>query len=102
MLSHASGRHAHTRGRPRLSWSAHHTPNVGRRTEAFKNLVAGPQRDEVLHTFHMMSVAPVQHAATRAIWGDGDLVCLTFAAAAVEFAVNRAVDWLFFTGALPP
>ena len=37
----------------------------------------------------------------RRVWGDADLVLLTFAGAAAEFALNRAVDWLFFTGALP-
>jgi uncharacterized protein (DUF2236 family) len=37
----------------------------------------------------------------RRIWGDGDLVLLIFGAGAAEFALNRAVDWLFFTGAIP-
>lgn len=37
----------------------------------------------------------------RRIWGDGDMVLLVFAGAAAEFALNRAVDWLFFTGELP-
>jgi len=37
----------------------------------------------------------------RRIWGDGDMVLLVFAGSAAEFALNRAVDWLFFTGALP-
>lgn len=37
----------------------------------------------------------------RRIWGDADLVLLIFTAAAAEFALNRAVDWLFVTGALP-
>jgi len=37
----------------------------------------------------------------RRIWGDADLVLLVFAGAAAEFALNRAVDWLFVTGALP-
>jgi hypothetical protein len=36
----------------------------------------------------------------RKIWGDADTVLLVFAVAA-EFALNRAVDWLFFTGKLP-
>ena len=40
-------------------------------------------------------------SVVRRIWGDGDLVLLVFAGAAAEFALNRAVDWLFFTGALP-
>jgi hypothetical protein len=37
----------------------------------------------------------------RQIWGDADAVLLVFAGAAAEFALNRAVDWLFFTGAIP-
>jgi uncharacterized protein (DUF2236 family) len=37
----------------------------------------------------------------RTIWGDADTILLIFAGAAAEFALNRAVDWLFFTGALP-
>lgn len=37
----------------------------------------------------------------RRIWGDADVVLLVFAGSAAEFALNRAVDWLFFTGELP-
>jgi uncharacterized protein (DUF2236 family) len=37
----------------------------------------------------------------RRIWGDADIVLLVFAGCAAEFALNRAVDWLFFTGRLP-
>ena len=37
----------------------------------------------------------------RRIWGDADLVLVVFAGAAAEFALNRAVDWLFVTRALP-
>ena len=37
----------------------------------------------------------------RKIWGDGDMVLLVFAGSAAEFALNRAVDWLFYTGKLP-
>ena len=37
----------------------------------------------------------------RTIWGDPDLVLLIFAGSAAEFALNRAVDWLFFTGEIP-
>jgi uncharacterized protein (DUF2236 family) len=37
----------------------------------------------------------------RAIWGNSDLVLLIFAGSAAEFALNRAVDWLFFTGEIP-
>src|SRR4026207_400527 len=37
----------------------------------------------------------------RRIWGDPDLVLLVCAGSAAEFALNRAVDWLFFTGKIP-
>ena len=42
-----------------------------------------------------------QGSIVRRIWGDGDMVLLVFAGSAAEFALNRAVDWLFFTGKLP-
>lgn len=42
-----------------------------------------------------------RNSVVRRIWGDGDMVLLVFAGAAAEFALNRAVDWLFFTGKLP-
>src|SRR5688572_11543162 len=37
----------------------------------------------------------------RTIWGSPDLILLIFAGSAAEFALNRAVDWLFFTGGIP-
>src|SRR5687767_11717739 len=37
----------------------------------------------------------------RSIWGNSDLILLIFAGSAAEFALNRAVDWLFFTGQIP-
>ena len=37
----------------------------------------------------------------RTIWGKADTVLFIFAGAAAEFAVNKAVDWLYFTGRLP-
>jgi uncharacterized protein (DUF2236 family) len=55
----------------------------------------------VVTTVLLMRAAPVQHAITQEIWGDTDALLLIFGGAAAEFAVNRAVDWLFFTGALP-
>ena len=42
-----------------------------------------------------------QRSIVRTIWGNLDLILLIFAGAAAEFALNRAVDWLFFTGKLP-
>ncbi|HEX8289178.1 MAG TPA: oxygenase MpaB family protein [Pyrinomonadaceae bacterium] len=37
----------------------------------------------------------------RQIWSNPDLILLVFAGSAAEFALNRAVDWLFFTGKIP-
>jgi uncharacterized protein (DUF2236 family) len=37
----------------------------------------------------------------RRIWGSSDTVLLIFAGASAEFALNRSVDWLYFTGRLP-
>src|SRR3954471_22380447 len=37
----------------------------------------------------------------RRIWGDADTILFVFAGSAAEFALNRAVDWLFYTGGLP-
>jgi len=37
----------------------------------------------------------------RKIWGNGDTILLIFAGASAEFALNKAVDWLYFTGRLP-
>jgi len=37
----------------------------------------------------------------RKIWGKADTVLFIFAGAAAEFALNKAVDWLYFTGKLP-
>jgi uncharacterized protein (DUF2236 family) len=42
-----------------------------------------------------------QRSIARTIWGNPDLVLLVFAGAAAEFALNRAVDWLFFTNSIP-
>ncbi|NJB86473.1 hypothetical protein GGR26_002241 [Lewinella marina] len=44
-------------------------------------------------------VAP--HSIVRRIWGNGDTILFIFAGAAAEFALNKAVDWLYFTGRLP-
>lgn len=41
------------------------------------------------------------HSIVRQIWGKGDTVLFIFAGAAAEFALNKAVDWLYFTGRLP-
>jgi len=42
-----------------------------------------------------------RRSIVRTIWGSPDLILLIFAGSAAEFALNRAVDWLFFTGEIP-
>src|SRR5215218_7951108 len=49
---------------------------------------------------------PVQYfvdrqSIVRQIWGKSDTILFIFAGAAAEFALNKAVDWLYFTGRLP-
>src|SRR5450759_3327253 len=40
-------------------------------------------------------------SVVREIWGKGDTILFIFAGASAEFALNKAVDWLYFTGKLP-
>ena len=40
-------------------------------------------------------------SVVRRIWSNPDLILHIFAGSAAEFALNRAVDWLFFTGKIP-
>ncbi len=42
-----------------------------------------------------------RHSVVREIWGKSDTILFIFAGAAAEFALNKAVDWLYFTGQLP-
>ncbi|HEU5365800.1 MAG TPA: DUF2236 domain-containing protein, partial [Hanamia sp.] len=42
-----------------------------------------------------------KNSVVRQIWGKSDTVLFIFAGAAAEFALNKAVDWLYFTGRLP-
>ncbi len=37
----------------------------------------------------------------RTIWGKSDTILFIFAGSAAEFALNKAVDWLYYTGRLP-
>ncbi len=42
-----------------------------------------------------------EHSIVRQIWGKGDTILFIFAGASAEFALNKAVDWLYYTGRLP-
>ena len=42
-----------------------------------------------------------EDSIVRRIWGKADTILFIFAGAAAEFALNKAVDWLYYTGRLP-
>lgn len=42
-----------------------------------------------------------KQSIVRKIWGNADIILFIFAGAAAEFSLNKAVDWLYFTGKLP-
>ena len=42
-----------------------------------------------------------KHSVVREIWGKSDTILFIFAGASAEFALNKAVDWLYYTGRLP-
>src|SRR6187399_1992037 len=48
-----------------------------------------------------MSAFVALGSIVRKIWGRSDTVLFIFAGAAAEFALNKSVDWLYFTGRLP-
>ncbi|GAB3931458.1 oxygenase MpaB family protein [Mucilaginibacter myungsuensis] len=48
-----------------------------------------------------MSTFVDKDSIVRKIWGTADTVLFIFAGSAAEFALNKAVDWLYFTGKLP-
>ena len=51
--------------------------------------------------FFLMKLFTEKNSIVRKIWGKSDTVLFIFAGAAAEFALNKAVDWLYFTGKLP-
>ena len=42
-----------------------------------------------------------EHSIVRKIWGSADTILFIFGGASAEFALNKAVDWLYYTGKLP-
>jgi hypothetical protein len=42
-----------------------------------------------------------ENSVVREIWGKSDTILFIFAGASAEFALNKAVDWLYYTGRLP-
>jgi hypothetical protein len=55
------------------------------------------------HSDSRVMKTPFVHndSIVRKIWGNADTVLLIFAGAAAEFPLNKAVDWLYYTGRLP-
>ncbi|MCJ8209152.1 DUF2236 domain-containing protein [Mucilaginibacter sp. RS28] len=48
-----------------------------------------------------MSYFVDKDSVVRKIWGSADTIMFIFAGASAEFALNKSVDWLYFTGKLP-
>jgi ER-bound oxygenase mpaB/B'/Rubber oxygenase, catalytic domain len=42
-----------------------------------------------------------KNSVVRKIWGKSDTILFIFAGSSAEFALNKAVDWLYYTGRLP-
>lgn len=42
-----------------------------------------------------------ENSVVREIWGKSETILFIFVGASAEFALNKAVDWLYFTGRLP-
>jgi hypothetical protein len=48
-----------------------------------------------------MSLFVPSSSIVRKIWSKSDTIIFIFAGSAAEFALNKAVDWLYYTGKLP-
>lgn len=55
----------------------------------------------LLNDFRIMKNFVENDSVVRKIWGKSDTILFIFAGASAEFALNKAVDWLYFTGKLP-
>lgn len=58
-------------------------------------------RHTTLFYLKKMKYFVAEHSIVRKIWGKADTILFIFAGTAAEFALNKAVDWLYFTGKLP-
>src|SRR6187399_881881 len=57
--------------------------------------------NKLSNEFEIMELFVKKDSIVREIWGKSDTVLFIFAGASAEFALNKAVDWLYFTGKLP-
>src|SRR4051794_32955614 len=88
---HCADSHARQKTAGEAQWPRGGVPREARRREFEATRSGGA----VMRPF----VAP--GSIVRSIWGDADTILLVFAGSAAEFALNRAVDWLFYTSRLP-
>jgi ER-bound oxygenase mpaB/B'/Rubber oxygenase, catalytic domain len=66
----------------------------------FLKVSGGPYGDLVTSNLTHASFVE-KNSIVRKIWGKSDTVLFIFAGASAEFALNKAVDWLYFTGKIP-
>lgn len=67
--------------------------------EAIESLL----RQLILYIYRLiyMEYFVKKDSIVREMWGKSDTILFIFAGASAEFALNKAVDWLYFTGRLP-
>lgn len=66
-----------------------------------KKQIGGKDENKFTHSLSRQEYFVDKNSIVREIWGDSDTILLIFAGAAAEFALSKAVDWLYFTGRLP-
>jgi hypothetical protein len=73
------------------------------RVRGVRNIVPRQEtlREIYKHKLLAMEYFVDEDSIVRKIWGKADTILFIFAGAAAEFALNKAVDWLYFTGRLP-
>src|SRR5215218_2067320 len=62
---------------------------------------SGAEFSGIFFVLYLMEFFVAKQSVVRQIWGKSDTILFIFAGAAAEFALNKAVDWLYFTGQLP-
>lgn len=67
--------------------------------EALRTSTDNKQPGTHLEATPQFFVAP--GSIVRQVWGRSETILFIFAGAAAEFALNKAVDWLYYTGKLP-
>jgi hypothetical protein len=70
-----------------------------------RNFIRSDQRFSLCHRYFVenSTLKPFVRydSIVRRIWGRADTILFIFGGAAAEFALNKAVDWLYYTGRLP-